>query len=62
MGSKKWPGADERDRQNGYWTWRPDSHGVMRRVRIEGSIKSGTDLVTDPIEPESKGQGRLWQD
>jgi hypothetical protein len=37
---KRWRGADDDDRDYGYWTWRPDSAGVVRRVRVPGRFSS----------------------
>lgn len=35
----KWRRADQDEKEDGYWTWRPDERGVMRRVRVPGEAQ-----------------------
>jgi hypothetical protein len=38
--TSRWRAAEDNDRDYGYWTWRPDSAGVVRRVRVPGRFSS----------------------
>lgn len=60
--SGKWRGADDWDREHGYWTWRPDERGRMRRVKVQGEAAKRAQKPRTEIRMLRDEHGRGWSE
>jgi hypothetical protein len=48
--TKRWAGADDRDRADGYWSW--DAHGKRTWIRLAGDTPRQDSPRMNPAERE----------